>query len=226
MIAEDQVLLRDGVRRLLESAGHGVVAEVADARTLIAEVNAQRPDLVIADVRMPPGYSDEGARAVLYLRDRMPRLPIVVLSQSIEPSLLVLALGGNPVAFGYLLKDRVLDTEEFLAQLADVAAGGTVIDPSIVARTLGAEGGRLQCLSVRELEVLHAVASGRSNAGIAADLYISRRTVEAHLRSIFDKLDIHADPSGNQRVHAALRWLGIAADLTPAPESEGERGVV
>jgi DNA-binding NarL/FixJ family response regulator len=219
VIAEDQVLLRDGVRRLLESAGHEVVGEAADARSLVTAVNGQRPDLVIADVRMPPDYTDDGARAVLYLRDRMPGLPVVVLSQYVEPSLLHLALSANPKAFGYLLKDRVLDTEEFLAQVAEVGGGGTVIDSVIISRSLSAERGRLASLSPRELAVLHAVATGRSNAGIAADLFISIRTVEAHLRSIFDKLELRSVPDGNQRVHATLLWLGIASETVPVAVS-------
>jgi len=218
VIGEDQVLLRDGVRRLLESAGHDVVGEAGDARSLIAATNAERPDLLIADVRMPPGYTDDGARAVLYLRDRMPQLPVIVLSQYVEPSLLHVALSANPSAFGYLLKDRVLDTQEFLSQLEEVGAGGTVIDSAIISRSLSAERARLESLTPRELETLHAVASGRSNIGIAADLFISRRTVDAHLRSIFEKLDIRADPDGNQRVNATLHWLGITTGTATAPE--------
>lgn len=216
VIAEDQVLLRDGVRRLLESHGHDVVGEAGDARALIALANSERPDILIADVRMPPRYADDGARAVLYLRDRMPELPVMVLSQYVEPALLGLALSANPVAFGYLLKDRVLDTDEFLAQLAEVGAGGTVIDPGIVSRSLGVENDRLAGVTPREIEILHAVASGRSNAAIASALFISRRTVEAHMRSLFEKLDIHGDPDGNQRVLLTLRWLGVTDELTPS----------
>lgn len=222
VIAEDQVLLRDGVRRLLESAGHDVVGEVGDARSLIAVTNAELPDLLIADIRMPPGYADDGARAVLYLRDRMPHLPVIVLSQYVEPSLLHLALSVNPGAFGYLLKDRVLDTHGFLSQIEEVGAGGTAIDSAIISRSPNAERARLESLTPRELEVLHAIASGRSNIGIAADLFISRRTVDAHLRSIFEKLGIRADPDGNQRVNATLQWLGITTGT--AAQSERPHG--
>lgn len=207
VIAEDQVLLRDGLVRLLAGAGHDVVAQVGDGRGLVAEVSAQRPDLVIADIRMPPTYTDEGAQAVLYLRDRFPDLAVMILSQGIEPGLLIRLTGGQVRAFGYLLKDRVLDTELFLQQLAVVAEGGTAVDPHVVEGYLRHERSRLAELSARELEVLELVAAGRSNPGIAAELVISRRTVEAHLRSIFTKLGIAADPNGNQRVLAALDWL-------------------
>lgn len=216
VIAEDQVLLRDGVVRLLEGAGNAVVGQVGDARALVAAVNEHRPDLVIADIRMPPGYADEGARAVQYLRIRFPGLPVLILSQVVEPLIVGRMAGERAAAFGYLLKDRVLDTDQFLAQLQVVASGGTVIDPVVVARSVHAERGRLTTLTERELEVLQAVATGRSNPGIAADLFISRRTVEAHLRSIFQKLDIGADPNGNQRMLAALEWLGIAVFREPS----------
>lgn len=209
VLAEDQVLLRDGIRRLLQSASHEIVAETGDARSLIAAVNATRPDLVITDVRMPPGES--GAHAVRYLRERMPRLPCVVLSQYIEPDLVEMALADDAHGFGYVLKDRVLDTSLFLDHLIEVASGGTVIDEAIVAQAMADGGPRLAPLTAREVDVLRAVATGRSNAGIAADLFISRRTVEAHMRSIFTKLEISAAPDENQRVIAARRWLGLDA---------------
>lgn len=207
VIAEDQVLLRDGLTRLLTAAGHAVVAQVGDGRRLVAEVSDQRPDLVIADVRMPPTYTDEGATAVLYLRDRFPELAVVILSQVVEPSLVATLTGGRVRAFGYLLKDRVLDTQVFLDQLATVVDGGTAIDPVVVDGCLRHSRLRLSALTDREVEVLRLVASGRSNIGVATDLVISRRTVDAHLRSIFTKLGIEADPDDNQRVLAALDWL-------------------
>lgn len=207
VIAEDQVLLRDGLTRLLTGAGHAVVAEVGDGRSLIAEVSARRPDLVIADVRMPPTHTDEGARAVLYLRERYPELAVVILSQGIEPSLVATLAAGEARSFGYLLKDRVLDTEVFVGQLEVVGSGGTAIDPMVVDRCVRRSQDRLRSLTEREIEVLRLLASGRSNAGIAADLVISRRTVDAHLRSIFSKLGIEAAPDDNQRVLAALNWL-------------------
>jgi DNA-binding NarL/FixJ family response regulator len=202
VIAEDQVLLRDGLVRLLESVGHAVVAQVGDARALVEEVNRHRPDLVIADVRMPPTYTDDGARAAVYLRDRFPRLAVLVLSQSVDPTLVADLARGRVTAFGYLLKDRVLDTAAFLADVATVGGGGTVIDPAVLDGRV-----ELAALTEREVEVLGRVASGRSNAGIAADLVISKRTVEAHLRSIVDKLGLDAGPEDNQRVLAVLTWF-------------------
>ncbi|WP_344811589.1 response regulator transcription factor [Microlunatus aurantiacus] len=207
MIAEDQVLLRDGLVRLLTGAGHAVVAQVGDGRRLVAEVSDRRPDLVIADVRMPPTYTDEGAAAVLFLRERYPELAVVILSQVVEPSLVAALTGGRVRAFGYLLKDRVLDTRVFLDQLATVVDGGTAIDPVVVENYVQHSRDRLHGLTGREVEVLGLVASGRSNTGIAAELVISRRTVDAHLRSIFTKLGIESDPEDNQRVLAALDWL-------------------
>lgn len=207
MIAEDQVLLRDGLVRLLAGAGHAVVAEVGDGRSLVAEVSARRPDLVIADVRMPPTHTDEGARAVLYLRERYPELAVLILSQGVEPSLVATLAAGEARSFGYLLKDRVLDTEIFLGQLEEVGSGGTAIDPMVIDGCVRRSQDRLRSLTEREIEVLRLLASGRSNAGIAADLVISRRTVDAHLRSIFAKLGIEAAPDDNQRVLAALDWL-------------------
>jgi DNA-binding NarL/FixJ family response regulator len=207
VIAEDQVLLRDGLVRLLEGNGHAVVAAVGDARGLVAETNGRRPDLVIADIRMPPTYTDEGAQAVHLLRDRFPDLAVLILSQGVEPSLVAGLAAGEVRAFGYLLKDRVLDTEVFLEQVQTVGSGGTAIDPVVVDGYVRHSADRLQTLTEREVEVLSLVASGRSNAGIAETLVISRRTVDAHLRSIFTKLGIETDPGDNQRVLAALDWL-------------------
>jgi DNA-binding NarL/FixJ family response regulator len=220
VIAEDQVLLRDGLARLLTGAGHAVVAQVGDGRSLVAEVSAVRPDLVVADVRMPPTYTDEGARAVLYLRDRFPDLAVMILSQGVDPGLVASVSGGQVRSFGYLLKDRVLDTDAFLEQLDVVAAGGTAIDPQVVDGYLRHDRSRLAGLTERELEVLRLLAAGRSNPGIASELVISRRTVEAHLRSIFTKLGIEADANGNQRVLAALNWFadGGAVGVSGLPD--------
>jgi DNA-binding NarL/FixJ family response regulator len=201
VIAEDQVLLRDGLVRLLESVGHLVVAAVGDARALVDAANRHRPDLLVADVRMPPTYTDDGARAAVHLRERFPRLAVLVLSQAVDPLLVTDLAAGRVTAFGYLLKDRVLDTAAFLDAVATVGGGGTVIDPAVL------DGADLAPLTDRETEVLGRVASGRSNAGIAADLVISKRTVEAHLRSIVDKLGIEAGPEDNLRVLAVLTWF-------------------
>lgn len=207
VIAEDQVLLRDGLARLLRSGGHAVVAEVGDGRSLVSETARLRPDLVVADIRMPPSYADEGSRAVVLLRERFPGLAVMLLSQAVDPLVVSRATRGRSAGFGYLLKDRVLDPSTFLRQLEEVAAGATVIDPGVLPDAMRGSG-RLACLTHREIEVLGLVATGRSNPGIAADLVISRRTVDAHLRSIFTKLGIESDPDGNQRVLAVLNWLG------------------
>ena len=179
-----------------------------------------RPDLVISDVRMPPTYTDEGAAAVLYLRDRFPELAVVILSQVVEPSLVATLTGGQERGFGYLLKDRVLDTQVFLDQLATVVDGGTAIDPVVVERCLRHSRPRLQGLTEREVEVLGLVASGRNNAGVATDLVISRRTVDAHLRSIFTKLGIEADPDGKP---TGARGAGLV-ELAVRGAGTGSRG--
>lgn len=211
VIAEDQVLLRDGLVRLLEGAGHSIVAQVGDARSLIEQVNAHRPDLLIADIRMPPDFTDDGARAVVFLRSRFPQLPVIMLTQLIDAAIVAAFVERRASAFGYLLKDRVLDTRSFLDRVEVVAAGGTASDPLIVEECLGRAGGR-GGLTEREVDVMRLLASGRSNAGIAGHLWISRRTVDAHLRSIFAKLGIETAPADNQRVLAALRWLDLVRD--------------
>lgn len=217
VIAEDQVLLRDGVARLLADAGHDVVAQVGDAQTLVDAVNRHRPDLLLADIRMPPTYTDDGARAVLFLRRRFPDLAVVMLTERVDPATVADLTDGRVTAFGYLLKDRVLDTGEFLGHLSAVRDGAIIIDPAVVDGYVRREGGRLAALTAREVEVLCRVASGRSNHGIAADLVVSPRTVDAHLRSIFTKLGIRADPEGNQRVLAVLGWLSEWPGHPPTP---------
>jgi DNA-binding NarL/FixJ family response regulator len=214
VIAEDQVLLRDGLVRLLEGAGHAVVGQAGDARTLIEQVNATRPDLVIADIRMPPDHADDGARAVVHLRERMPTLAVLMLTQVLEPTAVARLIVAASPAFGYLLKDRVLDTESFLERVEAVAEGGTAIDPVILERHARRIGGP-DSLTSREVEVLKLVASGRSNAGVAAELQVSRRTVDAHLRAIFAKLDIPASDDVSPRVLAVRRWFG---ELDGVPE--------
>jgi DNA-binding NarL/FixJ family response regulator len=208
VIGEDSVLFREGLARLLADAGHDIVGKAADAPALIATVRGTSPDLAIVDVRMPPDHTDDGARAAWHLREAFPELGIVLLSQYVEPRHYVdLAAAGG---FGYLLKDRVFDVDEFLDSLRRVAAGGTALDPAVVARLLApAQGGDvLRTLTPREREVLALMAEGRTNAGIARKLWLSERTVETHVGSILAKLSIDDSDEDHRRVLAVLTYLG------------------
>jgi DNA-binding NarL/FixJ family response regulator len=204
VIAEDQALLREGLGRLFADGGHEVVASFGDAVGLPAAVAGHRPDLVVVDVRMPPDFSEEGARAAREIKQANPEIGVLVLSQHIETTHTVelVALGG----FGYLLKDRVLEVREFLSAAERVANGGSALDPQVVARLLsgGGEDDPLRELSPREREVLALMAEGLTNAGIAKRLYLSERTVEAHVRHVLFKLDISESEDGHRRVLAVL----------------------
>ncbi|HSK56004.1 MAG TPA: response regulator transcription factor [Jiangellales bacterium] len=215
VIAEDMVLLREGIARVLGRVGVDVVAEVGDARALVGAVVATRPDVAIVDVRMPPTFVDEGAQAVLLLRHRFPDLAVLVLSHVVEPRLAARLVADRPAAFGYLLKDRVLDLDDFLGALRRVVDGGTAIDPVVVARLMSSSDGRLSVLSPRELEVLERLAAGLSNAAIAEDLVVSERTVDAHVSSIFTKLGLPPTRDTNRRVQAALAWLQASDAAVP-----------
>jgi DNA-binding NarL/FixJ family response regulator len=207
VIGEDSALFREGLSRLLADAGHDIVAKAADAPTLIEAVEAQRPDLVIVDVRMPPDHTDDGARAARTLRDRHPDLGIVMLSQHIETQHSVaLASAGR---FGYLLKDRVFDVDDFLEALNRVGAGGTALDPEVVARLLSPRGsdGPMQSLTPREREVLSLMAEGRTNIGIARRLWLTDRTIETHVTNILTKLGLHSTEEDHRRVLAVLAFL-------------------
>lgn len=207
VIAEDSTLLREGLAGLLEDAGHEVLARAGDAGGLLRTVKAHEPDLAIVDIRMPPTLTTEGLQAARRIRAEHPEVAILILSQHLETSDIVdlLRHGG----FGYLLKDRVLDVDAFLQAAAHVAAGGTTLDPEVVSAMLSdARGdGPLHQLSERELEVLALMAEGRSNAGIAAALYLAERTVETHVRNIIAKLGISGDPSSHRRVLAVIAYL-------------------
>jgi len=204
VIAEDQVLLRDGLGRLFIDSGHEVALSVGDADGLTAKVAGHRPDLVVLDIRMPPTYTDEGARAAQEIKREHPQVGVLVLSQHIETTHAVelVGLGG----FGYLLKDRVLAVDEFLEAAERVARGGSALDPKVVSRLLGQGDprGALAPLSEREREVLSLMAEGLTNAGIARRLFVSDRTVEAHVRQVLTKLGIVESADGHRRVLAVL----------------------
>ncbi|GAC1608956.1 MAG: response regulator transcription factor [Mycobacteriales bacterium] len=208
VVGDDSALFREGLARLLADAGHDVVARAPDAPELLAAVRASRPDLAIIDIRMPPDYTDDGARAARALRKDFPKLGIVLLSQHLETYHSVeLAASGR---FGYLLKDRVFDVEDFLDALRRVAAGGTALDPDVVMRLIG-PGRRddpLRTLTPREHDVLALMAEGLTNTGIARKLWLTDRTVESHVGSILAKLGINDTDADHRRVLAVLTHLG------------------
>ena len=207
VLAEDGALLREGLAALLDRFGFQVVATVADADALVAAVAEHAPDLVVTDIRMPPGFTDEGLRAAVRLRRANPALPVVALSQYVETSYAANLLdSGNGTGVGYLLKDRVGDVREFLAALRRVAAGETVIDPEVVRKLL--RRNPLAGLSNREREVLGLIAEGCSNAGIAERLVVSEAAVNKHVGNIFAKLGLVPGEDRNRRVLATLTYLG------------------
>jgi DNA-binding NarL/FixJ family response regulator len=207
VIAEDQVLLREGLARLFGDAGHEPVATVGDAQHLLQVVLGHKPDLVVVDVRMPPTFTDEGARAAKQIKHALPELGVLVLSQHIETehAVSLVQLGG----FGYLLKDRVLEVADFLEAAERVANGGSALDPKVVATLVSPAGAddRLSDLSEREREVLGLMAEGLKNAAIGRRLFLSERTVEAHVRHVLTKLDIPQSDDAHRRVLAVLAHL-------------------
>jgi DNA-binding NarL/FixJ family response regulator len=207
VIAEDSVLLRAGLVRLLEWAGFEVAAAVEDADRLIAAVDEHRPDLAIVDVRMPPTFTDEGLRAALEIRRRSPRPAVLVLSQYVEERRATELLTQDTGGLGYLLKDRVADADEFVATLRVLCAGGTAVDPEVVAQLLIRTRDPLAHLTPREKDVLALMAEGRSNSGIAAALTVSESAVAKHVNSIFTKLDLVTAENDHRRVLAVLKFL-------------------
>ena len=208
VIAEDSVLLREGLVRLLGINGFEVVEAVGDGEQLVDAVRRHEPDLVIADVRMPPTYTSEGLRATLTIRERWPDVAVLVLSQYVEERYASDLLSRETSGVGYLLKDRIADVVEFVDALRRVASGGTALDPEVVAQILVRNRQRpLERLTAREREVLAIMSEGRSNSGIAAALVISESAVAKHVNSIFTKLDLATVDSDHRRVLAVLRFL-------------------
>lgn len=213
LICEDSVLLREGLVRLLEHSGHEVVAALPDAGGLSGFMQqadpAQFPELCILDVRLPPSYTDEGIRAALQLRRSYPQLPLLVLSQYVEERYAAELIAMQSGALGYLLKDRVADVAEFIESLEQIRSGGTVLDQEVVAQLLTRRNhdDRMQRLTERERTVLAALAEGKSNQAIAKLLHLSEASVEKYITSIFQKLDLEADGTGNRRVLAALAHI-------------------
>ena len=213
VIAEDSAVMRAGLAEILADSDHEVVAAVGNAEDLLAAVDQHRPDAAVVDVRMPPGYTDEGLRAAIAIRRDHPKTGVLVFSQYIETryaaDLLGAASGGGAAGVGYLLKDRVADVEEFVEALSRVAAGGTALDPEVVTQLLGASrrSDGLGTLTAREREVLALMAEGRSNAAIAGILVVSERSVEKHVGNIFSKLALPPFDADHRRVLAVLRHL-------------------
>jgi DNA-binding NarL/FixJ family response regulator len=207
VIGEDSALFREGLASLLTDAGHEIVAKAVDAPSLVRAVDDHRPDLAIIDIRMPPDHTDDGARAARQIRVSWPELGIVLLSQHVETRHSVELVSSG--RFGYLLKDRVLDVDDFLDALRRVAAGGSALDPEVVGRLIGSHRGAdpLASLTAREREVLAAMAEGRTNVGIARRLWLTERTVETHIGSIMSKLGLTADDESHRRVLAVLLYL-------------------
>lgn len=209
VIAEDSVLLREGLVHLLTDRGHDVVATAEDADTLLEAVERTRPDGVVTDVRMPPTQTDEGLRAAIEIRRRWPGTAVLVLSQYVEPRYATELLQGDTRGLGYLLKDRIADVGDFMEALDRLGAGHTVLDPDIVTEVLtrSRRRERLAALTPRERDVLTRMAEGRTNAAIAADLVVSGGAVEKHITNIFTKLGLHRTEDDHRRVLAVLAWL-------------------
>jgi DNA-binding NarL/FixJ family response regulator len=210
VIAEDLFLLRDGLTRMLEAHGLEITAAVDNGNDLLNAIRNDQPDVAIVDVRLPPTFTDEGLRAALQARKELPGLPVLVLSQYVEQLYARELLAGGTGGIGYLLKDRVFDSAQFVDAVRRVANGGTAMDPEVISRLLARNSGdgSLSMLSPREREVLALMAEGRSNAAIAQRLVITERAVAKHTASIFGKLDLQPSDDDNRRVLAVLAYLG------------------
>lgn len=217
LIAEDEALLRGGLRHLLTSAGMAVVADVGDAKALVAAAAAEQPDIVVTDIRMPPGNLDDGLRAAVAIRAAHPGMAVMVLSQHVQRQYATELLAAGRGRVGYLLKQRVVDMDRFVADLHTIAAGGLVLDPEVVEVLMARAAmgpGAFDRLTPRQLEVLALVAEGRSNAAIATNLTISERGVVQHLTNIYSQLGLRPDDDDHRRVLAVLRYL--EAGLRPS----------
>jgi DNA-binding NarL/FixJ family response regulator len=209
VIADDSVLLREGIVRLLQEAGLEVVAQAGDAEDLLRKVRAHKPDLALVDVRMPPTHTDEGLRAAREIRAELPGISVLVLSQDVEEANISELFADNAEGLGYLLKDRIADVDGFIEAVKRVADGGSAVDPEVVSELLGRrrDDDPLESLTPREREVLELMAEGRSNNGIAEQLVITDRAVEKHVGSIFSKLNLESAPEDHRRVLAVLSFL-------------------
>jgi DNA-binding NarL/FixJ family response regulator len=209
VLADDSVLLREGIARLLEEAGFEVVGQADDAEQLMLKVRSYTPDVAIVDIRMPPTHTDEGLRAAREIRERYPGTAVLVLSQYVETEYALELLGDSAEGVGYLLKDRVSDLAEFAAAVRRVAEGGSALDPAVVAQLVGRnrKDDPLDRLTPREREVLELMAEGRSNQAISERLVVTERAVEKHVTSIFGKLRLPADAADHRRVLAVLAYL-------------------
>ena len=209
MVADDAVLFREGLVRLLTDAGVEVVASVGDARALLDSVQNEPPDVAITDIRMPPTHTTEGLDAARTIRTQHPQVGVLVLSQHVEPHFALQLLEDGATGVGYLLKERVSDVGELTDAIRRVAAGGLVIDPSVVAELVGRRRAHdpMESLSERERDVLTLMAEGRSNQAICDRLFLSQKTVEAYVRGVFTKLDLHQGADDNRRVLAVLAFL-------------------
>ncbi|MFF8512604.1 response regulator [Streptomyces sp. NPDC015492] len=209
ILAEDSTLLREGLVRLLTEEGHEVLAALGDATTLLKEVEERRPDAVVVDIRMPPTHTDEGLRAAVEIRERLPEVAVLVLSQYVERHYAAELLAPGAERVGYLLKDRVAQVEEFLDALERIHAGGAAIDPEVVRRLVvrTTHGDPIARLTPRERTVLEALAEGHTNAAIAQKLHLSLSAVEKNLNAVFDKLELPRTTGYSRRILAVLRYL-------------------
>ncbi len=211
LIADDSLLIRDGLASLLRESGFEVVAQTGSADDLVLKIAGHRPDVAIIDIRMPPTYTDEGLRAATEVRRRYPQVGILILSQHVEVGVATRLLAESPAGIGYLLKDRVTDFEDFTAALRRVAHGGSVLDPNVVSQLLSSGGGAddpLAELTPREREVIALIAEGRSNKGIGQRLFITERAVQKHVTSIFMKLGLPQSDDDHRRILAVLAYVG------------------